>query len=138
MVLRRRNSSHKRAYALSSYAPTCVALVLGQDAGNMDRSVLVSYCLICYLLISLFEFALYNVYLFEVLGQEVGSVGSSRGRGRGLELGPGREDCLCAQLRLHLFFSDRTDAHAAEFPSQVPSQLPSLTPRPQQTINNTI
>ena len=37
-----------------------------------------------------------------------------------------------------LFLSDRTDAHAAEFPSEVPSQLPSLTPRPQHVTNNTI
>ena len=37
-----------------------------------------------------------------------------------------------------LFFSERTDADAAEFPSQVPSQLPSLTPKPQYITNNTI
>ena len=39
---------------------------------------------------------------------------------------------------MFLCSSDRTDAHAAEFPSQVPSQLPSLTPRPRDITSNTI
>ena len=37
----------------------------------------------------------------------------------------------CVFVQSLLSFSDRTDARAAEFLSQVPSQLPSLNPRPQ-------
>ena len=36
------------------------------------------------------------------------------------------------------FFSDRTDAHAAEVASQAPSQSPSLTPMLQAITDNTI
>ena len=43
-----------------------------------------------------------------------------------------------SSLRSLVFFRERADTHAAEFPSQVPSQLPSLTLRPQYITHNTI
>ena len=70
------------------------------------------------------------------------AVGGLRGAARAQDHGlPLRSRGRLSVFRVDLL-SARTDAHAAEFPSQVPSQvpsqLPSLTPIPQYITNNGI